>query len=42
MKTYGLYINPFPGIWFYPSRLKREAYMPFTVRCYRTWYKTMV
>lgn len=25
MKTYGLYINPYPGVWFYPSRLKSEA-----------------
>ena len=25
MKTYGLYINPFPGVWFNPSRLKSEA-----------------
>lgn len=25
MKRFGVYINPYPGTWFYPSRLKSEA-----------------
>lgn len=25
MKTYGVYVNPYPSAWFNPSRLKTEA-----------------